>query len=197
MPDKSKRRVVSCGACIYRYTDDGLEFLLVQSFKSAPRWGFPKGHVDPGESWEETAHREVYEEAGIKIKLIRPLVVCKTREKDVRLWLAKQTCDTEDPQPHDPDCEIARVAWHPAANVADVIHRYQMPAFEEAARWVNPLAYDEDVWIPVKSDAKIELIEPPSSDVMQQAVEDIEHVRRNIYSSLSIPREYLGESKDK
>lgn len=40
--------------------------LLVKGFS---KWGFPKGHVDPGESLTDTAEREVYEETGIKVTL--------------------------------------------------------------------------------------------------------------------------------
>ncbi|HWP61826.1 MAG TPA: NUDIX domain-containing protein [Candidatus Paceibacterota bacterium] len=39
-------------------------FCLIQH--AAGNWGFPKGHQDPGESEEETARRELREEAGIE-----------------------------------------------------------------------------------------------------------------------------------
>jgi 8-oxo-dGTP diphosphatase len=32
-------------------------------------WSFPKGKLDPGESWEEAALREVEEEAGLRCEL--------------------------------------------------------------------------------------------------------------------------------
>ena len=36
-------------------------------------WALPKGHVDPGESAEQTATREVWEETGLKATLLAPL----------------------------------------------------------------------------------------------------------------------------
>ena len=33
-------------------------------------WVFPKGHVEPGESPEETARREVAEEAGVEARVV-------------------------------------------------------------------------------------------------------------------------------
>src|SRR5260370_38777366 len=36
-------------------------------------WSFPKGKVDPGETLEETALREVAEETGLRCKLEAPL----------------------------------------------------------------------------------------------------------------------------
>ncbi|MHB0868765.1 MAG: NUDIX domain-containing protein [Chloroflexota bacterium] len=34
---------------------------------------FPKGHVEPGESMEETARREVAEEVGLEAEIVAPL----------------------------------------------------------------------------------------------------------------------------
>jgi 8-oxo-dGTP pyrophosphatase MutT (NUDIX family) len=56
----------SCGAVVYKMLQNGnLAFLLVNS-KRNNKWGFPKGHVENGESEIETAAREIFEETGIK-----------------------------------------------------------------------------------------------------------------------------------
>jgi 8-oxo-dGTP pyrophosphatase MutT (NUDIX family) len=55
----------SYGAIIYKINNSNPEFLLVKS-KRSKRWGFPKGHVEKGESELETARREIFEETGIK-----------------------------------------------------------------------------------------------------------------------------------
>ncbi|MDR1087063.1 MAG: NUDIX domain-containing protein [Endomicrobium sp.] len=55
----------SCGAVIYKMQEESPLFLLVNS-KRNDRWGFPKGHVENGESEIETAKREIFEETGIK-----------------------------------------------------------------------------------------------------------------------------------
>ena len=51
-----------CGIILYNV--DTQKYLLVHGKKSQ-KWGFPKGHMEPGESEEETALREFYEETGI------------------------------------------------------------------------------------------------------------------------------------
>jgi tRNA nucleotidyltransferase (CCA-adding enzyme) len=56
----------SCGVIVYRYNNGSTEFLAVKS-KAFGHWGFPKGHVENGESEEETAKREVLEETGLEI----------------------------------------------------------------------------------------------------------------------------------
>ena len=59
----------SCGAVIYRRIDENIEFLCI-SHRNDGHWGFPKGHVEKGESEEQTAVREVSEETGLKVTLI-------------------------------------------------------------------------------------------------------------------------------
>lgn len=53
---------ISCGFLIVRGNPIS-SFLLM---KHPTRWDLPKGHVDPGESDEECALRELYEETGIR-----------------------------------------------------------------------------------------------------------------------------------
>lgn len=48
----------------YRRQPNGLEFCLITSAQKS-HWAFPKGMIDPGESWDETALKEAHEEAGL------------------------------------------------------------------------------------------------------------------------------------
>ena len=58
----------SCGAVVYRIINGVVRYLLIKNKRSS-NWSFPKGHVEEGETCEETAKREVLEEAGIRIKI--------------------------------------------------------------------------------------------------------------------------------
>ncbi len=54
-------------------------------------WTLPKGKLDPGESWEEAAVREVREETGIPCRLLEELPSVAYRDsrgrpKTVRYW---------------------------------------------------------------------------------------------------------------
>ena len=58
----------SCGAVVFTHSDDKLQYLLIRNLSGI--YGFPKGHVEPGETEEETALREVLEEVGLTITLV-------------------------------------------------------------------------------------------------------------------------------
>ncbi len=60
---------ISAGGVAFRWRDSKPEMAIV-SVKPSLRWQLPKGIVDPGESPEVTAVREVREEAGIETELL-------------------------------------------------------------------------------------------------------------------------------
>ena len=70
----------SAGAVIFRATKKGREYLLLRhqdeidakTGKQKPgHWDFPKGHIEKGETTEETVRREVKEETGVsKIQFV-------------------------------------------------------------------------------------------------------------------------------
>ncbi len=89
----------SCGAVVFRKENDVIKYLLIRNKRSA-HWGFPKGHIEPGETDEETAIREVLEETGLRIEIL-PGFVRKSNytiqgkiEKSVSIFLAN-TVDTD------------------------------------------------------------------------------------------------------
>ncbi|MDD3066141.1 MAG: NUDIX domain-containing protein [Endomicrobiaceae bacterium] len=54
----------SAGAIIYTVKNGDILFLLVYSAKNL-QWGFPKGHIEEGETEIQAAKREIFEETGI------------------------------------------------------------------------------------------------------------------------------------
>ena len=58
-------REPTAGGVIFRRNDKKeVEILLIQDSKD--RWTIPKGHIEEGETAQETAKREIGEEAGLK-----------------------------------------------------------------------------------------------------------------------------------
>ncbi|XP_072942706.1 bis(5'-nucleosyl)-tetraphosphatase [asymmetrical] [Epargyreus clarus] len=58
-------RLQAAGLVIFRYTNQMVQFLLLQTSYGEHHWTPPKGHVDPGEDDWTTALRETQEEAGL------------------------------------------------------------------------------------------------------------------------------------
>jgi diadenosine hexaphosphate hydrolase (ATP-forming) len=59
----------TAGGMVFRRTAEEVEILMIQD--RLGRWTIPKGHVERGESLEQTALREVREETGLRELRIR------------------------------------------------------------------------------------------------------------------------------
>ena len=68
------QNLTHAGCVVYRNDDDRVRFLVISS-STGEHWVLPKGHIDPGESPETTALRELVEETGVLGEIIRPLSV--------------------------------------------------------------------------------------------------------------------------
>jgi 8-oxo-dGTP pyrophosphatase MutT (NUDIX family) len=66
------RVVEQAGAIIVRRRRGDPRVLLITAKRNSQHWLFPKGHVEDGETLEETALREAEEEAGVRATLIGP-----------------------------------------------------------------------------------------------------------------------------
>ncbi len=104
----------SCGAVVYRIINKEVRYLLIKNRRSS-NWSFPKGHVEDGETSEETAKREVFEEAGIRIKIF-PGFTSKSQytiqnriQKTVQIFVATTNDEQTKIQPE----EIEDYIWLP------------------------------------------------------------------------------------
>ena len=121
LPEKNREK--SCGCILFRMTDGSPEVLLIRE-SSGGVWGFPKGHMLPGEAPEDTAAREVREEVGLRPD-VRDFLreadeeterwsrsesydVTGGRAKDVLYFLARVPRDRT---PSFPDGEADRAVW--------------------------------------------------------------------------------------
>jgi 8-oxo-dGTP pyrophosphatase MutT (NUDIX family) len=89
-PDPETADVKAAGGVVVRREDGGVRVVLCHR----PRyddWSFPKGKLEPGESWEHAALREVEEEIGLRCALGAELPSASYRvpkgRKVVRYWL--------------------------------------------------------------------------------------------------------------
>jgi len=58
------KQIYSAGIIVYRIINYQQQYLLLQHAHGG-HWSFPKGKIEPGESKQEAALRELHEEAGI------------------------------------------------------------------------------------------------------------------------------------
>ena len=65
-PTTGSGAVIAAGMTLFRRTSNGPEWLLLRNSRRQ-EWGLPKGHMDAGESIEQTARRECAEECGIAL----------------------------------------------------------------------------------------------------------------------------------
>lgn len=98
----------SCGCVIIK----GEEVLLVKQVKG--HWGFPKGHVENGETEMQTAIREVKEETNIDVEIQSErkfkeeyIIVDTGIQKEVIYFIAKPIGGNIKPQ----EAEINTIKW--------------------------------------------------------------------------------------
>jgi len=96
------------------------------------KWDLPKGKLDPGESLEDCAVREVQEETGLKnVKLIKPLLVTyHTYHEGTKFilkeshWFLMESSATENLRPQTEE-DIQEIRWVPR----NELNRYMPDAF--------------------------------------------------------------------
>jgi 8-oxo-dGTP pyrophosphatase MutT (NUDIX family) len=71
-PPLRQRKAIAAGGVVLRDSDHGAEVALLGRANDGS-WVFPKGTPTAGESLEETALREVREETGLDVNIVRPL----------------------------------------------------------------------------------------------------------------------------
>ena len=91
----------SCGAVVFTKDEGQLRYVIIRSKEGF--YGFPKGHMEGGESEEETALREIREETGLNVAIVdgfrtedsHPFVRDgHTINKDIVYFLARYTGQT-------------------------------------------------------------------------------------------------------
>jgi 8-oxo-dGTP pyrophosphatase MutT (NUDIX family) len=68
---RARREPTHAGGVVHRVRAGVVEVLLVTARKHRENWVLPKGHVEAGEAPEQTALREVAEEAGVVAEIVR------------------------------------------------------------------------------------------------------------------------------
>ena len=125
----------SCGSILYRREKDRIRYLLLFQ-RGSHTWSFPKGHMEPGESEEVAALREVKEEVGLSVRLIpgfreEATYPVGSGQKTVVLYLSKA------PQrPIQRSSEVIASRWATSSEAAKLLHPSYIPAIEAAESFI-------------------------------------------------------------
>jgi 8-oxo-dGTP diphosphatase len=111
--DPDAAEVKASGGVVWRRGAGGALELAVVHRPRYDDWSLPKGKLDPGESWEEAALREVHEEVGLRCRLGDELPAVhyrdnKGRAKAVRYWLMEPEAGAA---PFTPNDEVDEMRW--------------------------------------------------------------------------------------
>ena len=117
----AKDTEVAAGGVVFRRVTAGFEVAIADQqdrISGEATFRLPKGKVDPGETLEETARREVAEETGLEVRILEPLREQRYEYLDlegrrvpklVHFFLMEHA--SGDPAPR--DGEFERVFWCP------------------------------------------------------------------------------------
>ena len=110
MIDPDSAEVKAAGGLVWRRGPSGVEIAVVHRPHRGD-WSLPKGKLDPGETWEQAALREVEEEIGLRCRLGRELPPVNYRDnagrdKVVRYWLMEP--ESGEFEPND---EVDELRW--------------------------------------------------------------------------------------
>ena len=133
--------VHAAGAVVWRTGPDGTEVLIVHR----PRyddWSFPKGKLEPGETYDDGARREVEEETGCDVELGPAVADChyvdhRGRPKVVRYFLAVAIGGA-----FMPNDEVDEARWVPFGRVSSMLSYSRDVEVAEQARRLAGAADD-------------------------------------------------------
>lgn len=139
----------SAGGVVTTWRDGQLKILLIKNMFDG-RWTIPKGYIDPGESSEVAAVREIEEETGIRGELLE-LIGKNTYQfrsrgklihKQVDVYLLEAVGSTQlDPAKFDPaEKMVADARWfEPAEGVDAIPYKNLQPLVKKAAERAEEL----------------------------------------------------------
>lgn len=125
----------AAGGLVVRGEPGALEVLMIADAHG--KLAFPKGHLEPGETWEEAAVREITEETGIEAEVLAPLgrvqySIKRDGEdvrKEVRLFVLRALDESDEP-----------------TTLRKELDRAYYLSWEQAQARHNELGYDNWKW---------------------------------------------------
>jgi len=125
--------IYQASAIPFRRSRDGLEFCLITSLRRK-RWMFPKGIIDPGETYVETALKEAYEEAGLRGRIVgEPLGSYLYQKWGTTLSVTVVLMETQRVEQQWDEADVRERRWAPPGEAQELIDREELRGFVLAA----------------------------------------------------------------
>src|SRR5262245_16250848 len=130
-PKPGSRNATHAGGVVYRLNQETTpELLLVTARVDSTVWVLPKGHIERGESPEEAAVREVFEEAGVTARIVEFLTtsrpVVRGVSQQIQYFLMERLAEGA-------ATEGRRIAWlDEAAAIRRITHESSREVLVEA-----------------------------------------------------------------
>ncbi len=120
----------------YRKDADRVEFCLITSLKKH-NWIFPKGIIDPGETFEESALKEAFEEAGLRGRIQgQPLGHFFDAKWGARLIVKVVVMEVTQSEQTWPENESRQRRWAEYDSAQELLTRRELKNFLQQARRV-------------------------------------------------------------
>lgn len=116
----------SCGVIPFRCNGDEREYLILLQTNNC--WSFPKGHMEAGETEEQTALRELFEETGLTAKLDTSR--CASIEFPISDFARKEVV-----------FYLGEVAGEPKVQESEIV-AYKWVTFRELENYLFPNAFE-------------------------------------------------------
>jgi 8-oxo-dGTP diphosphatase len=115
----------SAGGVVYRPNGKGFDVALIYRTRHDD-WSVPKGHIEAGESREQAALREIKEETGLDVRIVRPLgeAVYFFRKKGgdlVRKTVYHYLMEALTTELGKPNWEVTEARWVPIAEAPSLL----------------------------------------------------------------------------
>ncbi len=125
--------IYQSSAIPFRRVDDRFEVCLITSLKKK-RWMFPKGIIDPGETYVETALKEAQEEAGLHGRIIgEPLGTYEYFKWGTMLEVTVALMEVLQCDDHWPESAVRERRWLLPGEAIDILSKEELRSFLQRA----------------------------------------------------------------
>ncbi len=134
MPNKRAGLPQQAAAIAVRRKHDDLQVCLIRKMGSK-NWGVPKGLVDPGDTHEETALKEAWEEAGISGRLVgRSLGTYQYEKWDAKFEVTLYLMEVLEQHARWQEAGYRERRWTSFAEAAALLSQHPVHPFLDRAR---------------------------------------------------------------